>query len=340
MKKLAIALSVLLTTVTLLAQEAELVYVDYPEVEIRRENGATVVADFGDQLRYGDSVITTRYGSAEIELTSGGTVTVSPDTVYSLAEIETSGGRQTVMSVAFGSVRFRFQQVAGTREPSIGTPTSVAGVRGTEFTANVAIDGSTVFIVDEGEVAVSGGGSTVTLVSNQGVQVNPGEAPGETFDAIERAFDFARFNQDRLEALVADPVAAVEGLAVTMNGFIDQLQIIAPRFEAAEAALSEAREQRVKLAESGTDEEQEDYYLHTYVPLRDERQVLFLNMRFYARSALSLRRYVLGRLAVALELEDIAGRAPVGYDEFRAAYADLLDRYERVVVPVLDPSDI
>ena len=191
--------------------------IDYPEVEIRRENGATIIADFGDQLGFGDSVITTRHGTAEIELSDGGSVTVSPDTIYTISEIVSPAGTQTVMAVTLGRVAFRFAAAAGIVEPTIGTPTSVAGVRGTQFTAYVAVDGTTVFIVDEGEVAVTSEGSTVTLVSNQGVEVRSGSAPGERFDALERAFDFEEFNQARLEALVANPVRAIEGLSSTMD---------------------------------------------------------------------------------------------------------------------------
>ena len=122
--------------------------------------------------------------------------------------------------------------------------------------------------------------------------------------------------------------------------FIGQLEIIVPQYEEAEAALAEAQQYREELAETASEEDQQTYYLETFVPLRNDAYRLFRNMRFYARSALSLRRFVLGRLAVALELEDIAGRTPVEYGDFQAAYADLLERYERVVVPVLDPSDI
>jgi hypothetical protein len=322
------------------AQDAEITYVDYPEVEIRRDGGATILADFGDILNAGDSVITTRFGAAELELASGGTVTVAEDTVYVISEVEGSDGPQTVMSVVLGRVGFRFARMVGGREPAIGTPTSVAGVRGTAFTTYVAVDGSTVFIVDEGEVAVTSSGSTVTLVANEGVEVLPGEAPGEKFDAIERAFDFQEFSQSRFDALIEDPVRAIEGLAGTMDQFIEQLEIIVPQYEAAQAALDEAQERREELAETATADEQETYYLDTFVPLRNQRQILFKNMRFYARSALSLRRYLLGRLSVVLMLEDIAGRTPAGYEAYRSIYSGLLDRYESVVVPILDPTDI
>ncbi|MEE8441336.1 MAG: FecR family protein, partial [Spirochaetia bacterium] len=166
------------------AQDGEVVYVDYPEVEIRRPGGVTILADFGDAVRTGDSVITTRFGEAEIKLADGGTVSIARDTIYQIQVVQSGGAPQTVMSVALGSVRFRFNTIAGRREPVVGAPTAVAGVRGTEFTAYVAADGATVFVVDEGMVDVFAEGGSVQLVGGQGVEVAPGERPGEPFDAL------------------------------------------------------------------------------------------------------------------------------------------------------------
>ena len=65
-RTLFILLALTLCGAGVLVQDGEIVYVDYPEVEIKRPGGVAILADFGDALRAGDSVITTRFGEAEI----------------------------------------------------------------------------------------------------------------------------------------------------------------------------------------------------------------------------------------------------------------------------------
>lgn len=318
------------------AQDAEIVYVDYPEVEIRRPGGVTILADFGDTLRTGDSVITTRYGEAELELADGGTVSIARDTVYQIQVVQSGGAPQTVMSVALGAVRFKFNTIAGRREPIVGAPTAVAGVRGTEFTAYVAADGATVFVVDEGMVDVFAEGGSVRLVGGQGVEVMPGERPGEPFDALQRAFDFSAFNDDRMSELLRNPERAVIGHTRRLAEFADQIEILVPLYEESKALLDEAN---AKLATLEGDARQ-TYFENDLVPIRAQTADYFDNMRFYALSGLSLRRYVLGRMYLLLSLEYINAPADPTYRGFLNAYDEALAIYERRIVPVLDPTDL
>jgi len=318
------------------AQDAEVVYVDYPEVEVKRTGGATFLADFGDSLGVGDTVTTTRYGEAELELADGGTVRVAPDTVYQIQVVHTGGQSQTVMNVALGSVRFKFGALAGSREPLVGAPTAVAGVRGTEFTVNVAADGSTVFVVDEGLVDVSAGGESVRLVKGQGVEVLPGEQPGEPFDAIERAFDYSSYNDERVQALVQNPVRAVQAHTKRMQEFADQIAVIQPLYEEARQELAQANEHQGELEGDA----RREYFENTVVPLRARTADLFDNMRFYALSGLSLRRHVLGRMYILVSLKYLGSEGDPIYRDFLASYAEALDVYEHGIVPILDPTDL
>lgn len=318
------------------AQDAELVYVDYPEVEIRRPGGATILGDFGDQLSSGDSVITTRYGRAELELADGGTVRVNSDTVYSIQSTTVRGERQTVMNVALGSVRFKFNTIAGRREPVVGAPTAVAGVRGTEFVAHVASDGSTVFVVDEGIVDVSAEGESVRLVEGQGVEVTPGEKPGEPFDALSRAFDYEAYNQEKIDELLNSPERATIGHARRLSEFADQIDIIQPLYVESQAALDAANE-KVRTLEGDA---QVEFFENELVPLRARTADLFDNMRFYALSGLSLRRHVLGRMYLLLSLEYANDTGDPVYQGFLDAYGEALSIYESRIVPMLDPTDL
>ena len=309
---------------------------DYPEVEIKRPGGAAILADFGDKLSAGDSVITTRFGEAELELADGGTVSVAADTIYQIQVIGSQSRPQTVMNVALGSVRFRFNTIAGRTEPAVGTPTSVAGVRGTEFTAYVAADGATVFIVDEGLVEVSAEGARVQLAAGQGVEVAPGERPGAPFDAIERAFDFRQYNEDRIQEFLRNPVRSVAGHTRRLEQFAEQIGILTPLYEDARSRLDAAR---TKL-ETLEGDARQTFFEKELVPIRAEAADYYDNMRFYALSGLSLRRYVLGRMYLLMSLEYLSAPGDSAYQEYLAAHEEALSVYERRIVPVLDPTDI
>jgi hypothetical protein len=304
--------------------------------EIKRPGGVTILADFGDTLAPGDSVVTTRYGEAELELADGGTVSIARDTVYQVQVIRSGGEPQTVMNVALGSVRFKFSTIAGRREPVVGAPTAVAGVRGTEFTAHVAADGSTVFVVEEGLVDVSAEGSSVRLEAGTGVEVLPGQTPGEPFDAIARAFDYSAYNDERVGKLVEDPVRAVLAHSRRLQEFAEQIAIIEPLYSESSAAL-EAANERVRELEG---DERTEYFEQTLVPIRARTADLFDNMRFYGLSGLSLRRHVLGRIYLLVSLEYFAAEDDPVYRSFLDAHGNALEIYESGIVPVLDPTDL
>ena len=66
----------------------------------------------------------------------------------------------------------------------------------------------------------------------------------------------------------------------------------------------------------------------------------FLNMRYNALAALSLRRFVAGRLYVSLKAGSIAHQSDEGWVQFLSRYNALLDKFEASVVPHLVPVDI
>ncbi len=65
-----------------------------------------------------------------------------------------------------------------------------------------------------------------------------------------------------------------------------------------------------------------------------------MNLRFYALSALSLRRFVEGRLYAFTKAQYIATPASAAYQEFLKEHARLLSKFETAVVPELVAADI
>ena len=145
MKNILIILFAAVITVGGFAQTADLVFVD-GWVDIKSA-GETFEAFAGDTLRTGESVITGSDSYAELAQKNLSTIIVKPDSIFTIREIETDSGRETVLSTTVGAVSFKFGKLLG-KEPMLATPSAVAGIRGTELTVYAGEDGSTLFAVD------------------------------------------------------------------------------------------------------------------------------------------------------------------------------------------------
>lgn len=335
----AAALLFVLPTTAAAQDEAEVVFVD-GYVDIRLESGATYPADFGELLQTGDSVIT-EDGSAELDLETGGTVRVAPQTVFTLRSItDPEGATQRILSTSIGRIAFRFQRLVGSREPAVGTTAAVAGVRGTEIEVYAGVDGSSLFLVQSGEIAVESAGTTVVIGADTGVEVQPNQPPGEPFDALERAISFEEWNAGRLEAFLANPAASVADLGGRMDAYIEQIAALEPLVAQAREQLESERAKLDTIEEKEGREARTTHYEQVVVPLQIEAQRLYVNLRFYARSALSLRRFVLGRLNLIMMANYWDRPDGTEFVEFVNAYEQVLARYEQSVVPHLEPFDI
>ncbi|MFW6261781.1 MAG: FecR family protein, partial [Spirochaetota bacterium] len=229
MKRLVPILLSLLAA-SLSAQEATITFLD-GSVDVRTESGATYPADFGDRLEAGDRVITGRGAEAELELASGGVVTVRPDTVFLIGSTTRPDGEQTSrLSSAVGSFAFKFNAVLG-NEPQIGSTTAVAGVRGTEVVVYAGSDGTTRFEVLEGLVEIGEGEESVTLGAEQGVEVSPGRRPSNVFAFLEQPIDYGVWNAGLVDGFLDDPLPALRGVATEMREIIAEIERRSPAVE-------------------------------------------------------------------------------------------------------------
>jgi hypothetical protein len=339
MKRLIVGILLVVTAGWLPAQNATVTYLE-GDVDVRKQSGSVFPADFGDQLDVGDRVITHRAGSAELELTEGGVVNVAPDTVFIIGSETGAGGERTGrLSAAVGSFAFRFNVAVG-REPRVGSTTSVAGVRGTELRVYAASDGTTRFEVLEGLVEIQDAGRRVTLGAEQGVEVAPGRGPSTVFAFLEQPIDYSVWNAGLVDDFLDDPLPALRGIASEMNDLMDEIERRGPRvdglFEAAEAAEAELDE----VEEENGKEAREQYFLNTVMPARRIARAAYVDFRFVVLSALSLDQYVLSRLAAEIEAKYYLDPDTPVLQEFGDLVDEVRDRYERVVVPRLVPSDL
>jgi hypothetical protein len=333
---LSAALLVILGAFPALAQDASVVYLE-GEPEMRTAGGSLEWLDFGMSLTSGESVITGRNDFVELEQGAASSIRVEPDTVFTIREVEQGGRRQTVMSNSAGSVRYRFNQIAGRDEPRVGTTTVVAGIRGTEVTVYAGADGSSLFLVDSGEVEVTSQGETVNLTQNEGVEVAAGAAPGEKFEWLGDPIDFAEWNAANFSEFLAEPLVGITGVQTDLYELMDQSREYYALYE---SVLSELEAEREALEAIEDQEQFRKFRDEVVFPLQAQTGTAVLNYRFYALSALSLRRHVLGRMYMEMKTLFILDRDNPLYLQFVEKHEEIIRVFEDQITPYLVDVDI
>ena len=130
----------------------------HPPVTITRADGMDIPASNDIPLYPGDRIITGEKGRVEFLFHNGPVFILEEDAEVLLDElIKTDAKRPSyVLNLISGFLKSIIEPVRdGQSDPLIYTPTSVIGVRGTEFDTVAAIDGGTAIAVDRGAVAVT-----------------------------------------------------------------------------------------------------------------------------------------------------------------------------------------
>ena len=335
-KQLILLITAALIALPLAAQNSDVVYLE-GWVDVKTGSGDIYELFMGDEVRVGETVITGDDGLAELQPESGSRIVIHPGTVFSLQERTVNGQKRSVVSTAVGSVAFRFNKMTGA-EPDIATPSMVAGIRGTEFTVFAGADGSSLIVVESGAVAVESQGRSVELAPNEGVEVQPGEAPGEKFQVLRGSLDFTAWNANRAEEMLSDPLLALARMELQLMELAEQVQEWGGRYEANYKLVEELREKRKVLADAGKEEERKALITGQLRPLELETADLVRNYRYYSLSALNFRRHVMAGLYTRMKTLSFSGAA-VDYVEFRGAYGELLAYYEEMVVPYVVAAD-
>ena len=308
------------------------------DATVKYQEGYADDVFIGDVYDTGDTVTTGFDGFVELDQ-AGLVLKINPDTVFTLQEKEEQGKKTGVFSLALGSIKFRYDRITG-KEPMIQTPSCVAGVRGTEFSVYAGADGSALIVVDSGLVEVESEGKAVQLTAEEGVEVQPGEPPGEKFVVQRDQIDYKSWNDDKLNAMLADPVLAMERLQDRLDFYIKQVNEFNELFEEYYAELQQERTKTDEIFEKEGKEAARAYTQDVLGPLTSKTAALFLNRRYYALAALSLRRYVGGRLYLLIKSQYIAYPQNEKFKTFRTKHQELLERFESSISPQLVEADI
>ncbi len=304
---------------------------------IVRDKGVEQEIAIGDVVQAGQTIVT---GAGDrVDLESGNyKVRIAENSVFTLMETDQDGTSQPVLKAALGRLSFLRQKIGGT-EPRLAGSAATLGVRGTDVTLASGADGTTLIVVDDGAVEVSAAGATVQLAKGEAVEVPTGAAPGPKYQALSREIDFSKWNRDRLAAMLKDPVAAAARVEKQLDGYIEQMRILRPLFDQRRAELNAARA-RVQELNKTDQPAGRALYDQSVVPLQKDAYAIGLNLRFYALSALSLRRFVEGRLYAFAKTQYITNAGDATYRAFLEEHARLLSKFESAVVPELVAADI
>ncbi len=338
MRKLIILLLLgLISAAFLSALPADVVYSE-GEANIRFRSGSQREAGIGDRLNTGDTLKTGADGLVELDQ-RGVRLNVASNTVFTLMEKERGGKTAGVFSLVLGSMKFRYERITG-QEPLIQTNSCVAGVRGTEFSVFTGVDGSALIVVDRGEVTVEAAGQSVALAPDEGVEVRPGRPPGDKFKVQRDQVDYSKWNEEKLALMLQDPVSALDSIGERLEAYIRDIEEYWNLYRQYKERLDAERQTMVDISVKQGKEQARKYNQETVMPLAAQTGNLFLNVRYFTLAALSLRRFVGGRLYLFMKAQSFAREEEPLYREFLDRYNRFLDTYEGSIVPHLVEADI
>lgn len=316
---------------------ADVTYTDGDNT-LKLKSGKTQDVQVGDKMNTGDTLRTDADGLAELDQ-GGVTIKISGGTVFTLMEREAGGKTQTVLSMALGSIKYKYGKISGS-EPAVRTNGAVAGVRGTEFTVFSGADGSTLFAVDSGAVTVEAAGKSVDLAANQGVEVPLGRPPGEVVPLASNQIDYSEWNADKFASMMADPIASLDTMRGVLDEYVKDATDYYNQYEDSNVRLRQSVQTQSQILKDKGADEANKYMEETVLPLSVQTSRLVLNYRFVSLAALSLRRFVAGRMYVVLKARYLATPEAAEWKEFQSTFQSFLATFEQSIAPRLVDADI
>ncbi|MCL2480751.1 MAG: FecR domain-containing protein [Spirochaetaceae bacterium] len=308
-------------------------------VDIKDSSGKVFEAYIGDDLFPGNSVITGKGSYAELLEKSGSTYKVSPNTVFTVREMESNGKKESVLAVTIGEVAFKFNKVAGT-ESMIATHSTVAGVRGTEFIVYSGSDGSSLIAVTQGLVEVEASGKSVSLNPDEAVEVKPGSPPGPKIQLLGRSLDFSKWNEDKKQDFLNNPVEALKAVDMRLDYYNAKVQEIYPVFLEMLENVYKAKAELNRIYKEQGEAASAKYDDTVFRPLTLNAAYTSLNLRYYALSALSMRRYIVGNMYAEIKSRYITKLNDPVFIEFNSLYKEVLKKFEEISIPQINETDI
>ena len=339
MRKLLI---LVLFLIAAFAYSNEIVTVTYIDgwVDIKDGTGDLYEAMIGDEVTVGNSVITDDDSYAELkEENSKSTYNLKPNTVFTVREMEAGGEKQNVLSCTLGEIAFKFKR-AGSIEPLIATNSTVAGVRGTEFKVYAGVDGSSLIAVRSGLVEVESEGKTVALEKDEAVEVKPGQAPGDKFSLKGKPLNFQSWNSDKKREFLENPAESLKAVEKRLDFYNSKVEELYPIFLEWMEQVEEERAEFAKIKEEKGDAAAQEFRNNVLMKSVENTVSLSLNVRYYALSALSMRRFVVGNMYAEMKTRYINKLDKPEFVDFEKVYKRVLEKFEEIAIPQINETDI
>jgi hypothetical protein len=322
----------------LTAQDASVVYLE-GAVNLKNTAGKLADLDFGSPVRNGESVITRRDSRADLELPNKSTISIKPNSVFVMGEVDVNGKKETVFSAPLGQVAFKFNKFAG-NEPRIRSNSAIMGVRGTEFTVYSGMDGSSLLVVTQGAVELESAGRSVSLEPNEAVEVKPGEQPGQKFAWKGRELDFSAWNKGLEKGFMDNPLGSLERVEKQLAYFKHEHDTLYMMFNKNSEALQEVRNRYLAAVKEKGREEADKTHKPTLDKIASETTNIGLNIRYYTLSALSLRRFVMGKMYALVKAKYINELSNPAFNSFMGSFEKTLKNYETTFILSQVEADI
>jgi hypothetical protein len=318
------------------AQEATVVYTE-GSVYVKDHTGAQWDPNIGSQLVFNDTVLTGYNGFTELD-TGSSTISIHYNSVFKFLEAGKAGEKQSVFSCMLGSVYLKVQKITG-QGPRITSGSMAAGVRGTEFAVYSGVDGSSLIHVTKGVVEVSSEGRTVSVNADEAVEVKLGRPPGEKY-MVKQPIDFSKWNDSKYDEFIKDPVGSIKAIEGRMLEYIQEIKTLYSEYQRL-LNIIEGEEAKLKVIEEEQGREKaKEYYLKEIIPINNEATLVYLNVRFNSLSALSMRRFVAGRMYLFMKTEYINNQNAKLYKDFLAVHKKVLSYFTKHVLQFVVDADI
>ncbi len=186
------------------------------QVSVTR-NGKSLPVQVGDKIGNGDVIKTGKNSMVELAFDESSTITVQGDSVVQIGSknLKDSEG----VSVVRGEIKGKFGKLKK-GEYKIGSPTTVCGVRGTEFGMAVSKDGNTYVALNEGKLAVRNPYKNIDLNQGSSLEADVAGNP-ETGGIDENPSDWGNQQNSSIEDNLGDSAQKYENY---MDNFEERSQ--------------------------------------------------------------------------------------------------------------------
>jgi len=283
--------------------------------------------EIGMRLIPGDIVKTGPVSEATL-LENGVELYILENSTFSVAEKYVEEEKKSSFMLFLGRMRFKLGQ-ARKGEPEISTQSVTLAIRGTEFEVGTGYDGSTLVLIQEGSVAVSGKKKELLLAQGEGTEVAFGEEPEEKFEVMTRVIDWDQWFVYSKEAVKGNELKLLDRVFIRFTEIQEKIkeyeQIREKSLEEKESFL----EERDRLLKEGKEDEASEFSRKAGTKSKIAFHSI-VNIRFLALSSIGLydmaQRIYQGVEEPSPELSDLYENITEIFEAIEKAYIREGDR--------------